>query len=62
MKYNFKNPLWITNPHYAKDCFEKELRERIKEFGQQPVYLEDVLKEILGDAPIRKKSDNERAS
>ncbi len=56
MKYNLKNrpdkdllqpELWQWK-RWAEGL-EAELRGLVKEFGQQPVYLSDVIKEILGE-------------
>ena len=56
MNMNLKNPLWITNPDYAKKEFEKELRERLAILDMRQVQSDfvmkekDVLKRILGEA------------
>ena len=74
MKFNLKNrPCFPCDEKTAKyfykwfEGFEKELRERIKAIKHDIGNFEckevgDVLKEILGDATKRKKSDNERAA
>jgi len=51
MKYNLKNPLWTTNPIYAKEAFKKEIRAILrgnKPYGPSPM-TKALIKEILGE-------------
>ena len=73
MKYNLKNrpkakygELYMEYVEEWFEGFEKELRDTLELTGDfessRARGRSDLRREILGDATIRKKSDNERAT